>query len=147
MGKTEFWEAGHLGPPGEDVKDRVLVSVFSAAEVPDRVAEAAINARNRVQAPIVVPNEPPTRFHPFAQALRRALKSAKPDDEGFLRVGKSRVLDAAIGPANRDRAVLLVDTLFKALEAARQQIKATEGGLNTLVDGEAFAPPPRGDKG
>ena len=103
--------------------------MFSKAEVPDDVAEAAIRARNRVQDPIVVPNEPPTRFHPFAQALRRALKSAKPDDEGFLRVGGSGVLGAAIGPANRDRGVLLVDTLFKALEAAGQQIKATDTGL------------------
>jgi hypothetical protein len=47
------------------------------------------------QTPIVAPNEPPTRFHPFAQALRRALRSAKPDDEGFLRVGGSGVLSAA----------------------------------------------------
>jgi hypothetical protein len=127
-----------LGPPEEGVKDRVLVSVFSTAEVPDDVAEAAISARNRVQAPIIVPSEPPARFHPFAQALMRALKSAKPDDEGFLRVGESGVLDAPIGPANRDRAVLLVDTLFKALEAAGQQIKATEGGLNAVVDGNAL---------
>lgn len=127
-----------LGPPGEGIKDRVLVSVFSTAEVPDYVAEAALGARNRVQASIVVPNEPPTRFHPFAQALRRALRSAKPDDEGFLRVSGSGVLGAAIGPASRDRGVLLVDTLFKALEAAGQQIKATETGLTVVADGEAL---------
>jgi hypothetical protein len=35
------------------------------------------------------------------QALRRALRSAKPDDEGFPRVGGPGVLDTAIGPPNR----------------------------------------------
>jgi len=59
--------------------------MFTSVEMPEEVAEAAISARERIQAPIVVPNEPPTSFHPFAQALRRALKSAKPDDQGFLR--------------------------------------------------------------
>jgi hypothetical protein len=127
-----------LGPPREGIRDRVLVSVFAPVEVPEEVAAAAIYARDRIQTPISVPNEPPTRFHPFAQALRRALRSAKPNDEGFLRVSESGVLDAAIGPANKDRAVLLADTLFKALEAAGQQIKATENGIHAIVDGEAM---------
>lgn len=127
-----------LGPPAEGVSDRVLVSVFPSAEVPDEIAQAATKARDRVQAPIVVPNEPPARFHPLAQALKRALKSAKPDDEGFLRVGGSGVLGADIGHANRDRAVLLVDTLFNALEAAGQEIKATDGGIRAIVDGEGM---------
>jgi hypothetical protein len=127
-----------LGPPAEGVRDRVLVSVFPAAEVPDEVAQAATSARDRVQAPIVVPNEPPARFHPLAEALRRAMRSAKPDDEGFLRVGGSGVLGTAISQANRDRAIFLVDTLFKALESASQQIKATDGGIHAIVDGEGM---------
>ena len=53
-------------------------------------------------------------------------------------VSGSGILGAAIGPANRDRAVLLVDTLFKALEAAGQQINATESGLKAVVDGETL---------
>jgi hypothetical protein len=103
------WVGTPLRPLGEGVRDRVLVSAFTPVEVPDEVAEAAISARERIQAPIVVPNETPTRLHPFAQALRQAFRSAKPDEEGFLRVGGSGVLSAAIGPANRDRAVMLVD--------------------------------------
>jgi hypothetical protein len=126
------------GPPGRGVSDRVLVSMFTSVEMPEEVAEAAISARERIQAPIVVPNEPPTRFHPFAQAVRRALKSAKPDDQGFLRSSGPGLLSAAIGPANRDRVAMLVDTLFKALEAAGQQIKATEDGVSAIVDGEAM---------
>jgi hypothetical protein len=77
-----------LGPLKEGVSDRVLVSLFTPVEVPDEVAEAAVSARKHIQAPIVVPDEPPTRFHPFAHALRRALRSAKPDNEGFLRVSR-----------------------------------------------------------
>jgi hypothetical protein len=63
---------------------------------------------------------------------------AKPDDEGFLWTGDAGVLAASIGRANRDRALLIVDTLFKAVEAAGQQIKATETGLVTLVEQEAL---------
>jgi hypothetical protein len=127
-----------LGPPRRGVSDRVLVSMFTSIEMPEEFAEAAISARERIQAPIVVPNEPPTSFHSFAQALRRALKSAKRDDQGFLRGSGPGVLSAAIGPANRDRVAMLVDTLFKALEAAGQQIKATEDGVSAIVDGEAM---------
>lgn len=128
-----------LGSPGKGVSDRVLFSVFTPVEVPDEIAEAAIKARDRIQAAIVVPNDPPNRFHPFAQALRRALRSAKPDDEGFLRVSGSGILSAAIGPANRDRTILLADTLFKALEEVGEQIETTKDGLNAVVDGEAMA--------
>ena len=127
-----------LGSPAEGVSDRVMVSVFPAAEVPDEVAQAATSARGRMQAPIVVPDEPPAHFHPLSQALRRALRSAKPDDEGFLRVSGSGVLGAAIGHANRDRAALLVDTLFKALESVGQEIKSTDGGIQAMVDGEGM---------
>jgi hypothetical protein len=71
------------------VSDRVLVSVSTSVKMPNEVTEAAIGVRDRIQASIVVPNEPPTRFHPFAQALRRPLRAAKPDDDG------SGVLSAA----------------------------------------------------
>jgi len=127
-----------LGSPAEGVSDRVMVSVFPAAEVPDEVAQAATSARDRMQAPIVVPDGPPARFHPLAQALRRALRLAIPDDEGFLRVSGSGVLGAAISHANRDRAALLVDTLFKALESAGQEITATDSGIRVIVDGEGM---------
>jgi hypothetical protein len=58
-----------LAPPGKGVSDRVLVSLFTSVEMPDEVAEAAISARERIQASIVVPNEPPTSFHPFGKAV------------------------------------------------------------------------------
>ena len=52
--------------------------------------------------------------------------------------GGPGVLSAAIGSANRDRVAILVDTLFKALEAAGQQIKVTDDGVSASVDGEAM---------
>ncbi len=48
------------------------------------------------------------------------------------------VPSATVGPGNRDRVVLLVDTLCKALEAAGQQLKATENGVHAIVDGEVM---------
>jgi hypothetical protein len=58
LGKAQFWEASaeiSSWTPGEGVRDRVLVSVFAAIDVPDEVAEAAISVRERIEAPIVVP--------------------------------------------------------------------------------------------
>jgi hypothetical protein len=130
-----------LEPPREGVTDRVLVSVFAPVELPHAITKTATSALERVPAVIVVPHDPPTRFHPFAQALRRALRLAKP--EGFLRVSGSGVLSAVIGPANRDRAVLLVHALFEALEGVGQQVSATEDGLKAVVDGEPVSHRPR----
>jgi hypothetical protein len=127
-----------LPPPSPGVTDRVMVSVFARPDVPDEVVEAAAKARERIAAPIVVPGELPARLHPAAIALRKALRSAKPDDEGFLHAGGPGLLSAAISPANRARALLIVDTLLKAVEAAGQQAKATETGLIALVDGESM---------
>jgi hypothetical protein len=128
-----------LPPPGPGVGERVLVSVFAPASVPAEVAEAAARARERISTPVVVPDEAPTRLHPAAQALRKALRSAKPNDEGFLSVGGPGILVASLGPANRDRAWLIIDKLLKAAEAAGQQIKATDTGLVAVVDGESLS--------
>ncbi|MBR0913951.1 hypothetical protein [Bradyrhizobium japonicum] len=128
-----------LLPPGPGVSDRVLVSVFARPDVPKEVVEAAAKAHKRISTPVVVPDEAPTHLHPAAKALRQALWSTKPDDEGFLRVDGPGLLVASLGPANRDRAWLIVDTLLKAVEAIDQQIKATDTGLVAIVDGETLS--------
>ncbi|PSO19509.1 MULTISPECIES: hypothetical protein [Bradyrhizobium] len=128
-----------LLPPSPGVSDRVLVSVFVRPVPPKEVIEAAARAHERISTPIVVPDESPTRLHPTAKALRQALRSARPDDEGFLRVGGPGLLVASLGAVNRERAWLIVDTLLKAVEAAGQQIKATDTGLVAIVDGETLS--------
>lgn len=128
-----------LLPPSPGVSDRVLVSVFVRPDVPEEVIEAAARAHERISTPIVVPDEAPTRLHPAAKALRQALRSARPDDEGFLWVGGPGLLVASLGAVNRERAWLIVDTLLKAVEAAGQQIKATDTGLVAIVDGETLS--------
>jgi len=128
-----------LLPPGPEVTDRVLVSVFARPAIPEDIVEAAARAHQRISATIVVPDEAPTCLHPAAEALRQALRSAKPDDEGFLWVGGPGLLGASIGTANRDRAWLIVDTLLKAVETTGQQIQATDTGLVAIVDGEPLS--------
>jgi hypothetical protein len=127
-----------LPPPGPGISDRVLVSVFARPDVPEEVAEAAAKARERISAPIVVPHEAPSRLHPAAQALKKALGSAKADEEGFLRVSGPGILSASIGRDNRARALLIVDTLCKAVEATGQQVKATDTGLLVVIDDESL---------
>lgn len=128
-----------LPSPAPGVGERVFVSVFAPASVPAEVAEAAAKAHERIAAPVVVPDELPTRLHPVAQAFKKALRSAKPDNEGFLGVSGPGILAASLGPTNRDRACLIVDTLLRAVEAAGQQIKATDAGLVAIVDGESLS--------
>lgn len=128
-----------LLPPGPGVSDRVLVSVFARPDIPEEVVEAAVKAHERISTPIVVPDEAPTRLHPAAKALKQALRSTRPDDEGFLRLHGPGLLAASLGAANRDRAWLIVDTLLKAVEAAGQQTKTTDTGLVAIVDGETLS--------
>jgi hypothetical protein len=127
-----------LPPPGPGVSDRVMVSVFTLAEVLQDVAEAEARARERITPPIFVSNDTPARIHPAAMALNKALRKAKQDPEGFLEVCGAGVLSASVGPANRARVQLIVNTLFKAIEAAGQPIRPTEAGLVVLVDGESL---------
>lgn len=126
-----------LAPASEGISSRVLVSIFSRPERPTEVAEAEISARRIIREPIAVPTEAPQRLHPHAKSFRQALRAAKPDEEEFVRVGQSGVLSATIGRANADRAVLIVEAIFRALEAAGHEIKATESGVSAVINGEA----------
>jgi hypothetical protein len=127
-----------LGTPREGVSDRIFISTFIRPERPEAVADAELSARQRIRDPIIVPTEIPSRLHPIATALRQALRAAKPDGEGFIRVGQSGVVGAAIGRASIDRAVLIVDTAFKTLEATGQKVTTAQGGVNVIVNGEAL---------
>ena len=47
-----------LGPPREDVSDRVLVTVFTPVEMPEEVANTAATLDNRVVAFLVFMQNP-----------------------------------------------------------------------------------------
>jgi hypothetical protein len=127
-----------LTAPRQGVSDRVLISIHAVAERPSEVVQAKIEARQRISDPIVVPMEAPARLHSFARALQQALKASKPDLDGFCHTNGHGILSTSIGAGNRERVVLLADTLLWALEAAGQQIKAAEKDVHVIVDGEAI---------
>ncbi|MBN9593720.1 MAG: hypothetical protein J0G36_00045 [Afipia sp.] len=125
-----------LHEPGEGVSNRVLVSVFATTELPEEVAQAEIQARERLTEPVIVPLEMPDRIHPLAQALKRALRSAKATREGFLHTKGSGIVTTTIGQPSTVRAVLLIDTLFKTLERMNHQIKSSDEGVDIVIKGE-----------
>jgi hypothetical protein len=66
-----------LEPPGEGVSDRVLVSVFARAELPDEIAEAAIRARERILAAIVVPTDPSVTLSSAREKAAKAFRDGE----------------------------------------------------------------------
>lgn len=121
-----------LTAPRQGVSDRVLISMRAIAERPSEVAQAEIEARQRISEPIVVPTEAPARVHSFVLAFKRALKASKPDLEGFCHANAHGILSTSIGAGNRDRVVLLADTLFRALEAAANKSKQSKRASTSL---------------
>ncbi|HVR57006.1 MAG TPA: hypothetical protein VMT72_09280, partial [Pseudolabrys sp.] len=126
-----------LTAPRQGVSDLVQISIHAVAERPSEVVQAEIEARQRISEPIGVPMEAPAHLHSFARALKRALKASKPNPEGFCYANGHGILSTSVGAGNRDRVVLLADTLFRTLEAAGQQVKAAEKDVHIVVDGEA----------
>jgi hypothetical protein len=65
--------------------------------------------------------------HPLVARTERSLRSATPNEVGLARPKAQRCLDVTVSPAQIDRALRLLDTLVKALEARGFPVKVTDG--------------------
>ncbi len=68
--------------------------------------EEAISVPDRLESP-----------HPLVERTLKILRSIAADNKGIIRPRAKDCLDIAIGKGSMSRAMLLTDTLVKALEA------------------------------
>jgi len=72
--------------------------------------------------------------HPLVEQTVKTLRSIAADDTGIVRSRAKASLDVAVGKGSIDRAMLLMDTLVKALEARGYPVSvATEGNKTVTV--------------
>ena len=75
---------------------------------------------------IPVPESLPAMPHPLAAATLSALKTAKASPDGTLAMPKKALLEVSIGPDSIDRAMRIMDTLLKAIDARGWSVHVTQ---------------------
>lgn len=130
-----------LPPIGKEASDHIHLVERPQVNKPANVVEAELSvvARERTEEnKIVVPAERPATLHPTALSVERVLKKAKPDYEGFISCSGPGLVEVKVGPSSAPRAVILIDTLLKALTHRGYNISDDEKGVAIAVDHEIF---------
>ncbi|HZS85507.1 MAG TPA: hypothetical protein VFA50_21740 [Stellaceae bacterium] len=130
-----------LPPLRNGISDRIYVTGRPFTAIPDSVAAAAAGARDRESAPenrIKVESERPEKLHRIAAAVEKAVRKAKPDDEGFKTVRGAGLVEMSVGTESAPRAIRMLDAVLKAATARSHAIVEEDGGVRLLVDDERF---------
>jgi hypothetical protein len=125
-----------LGPAGDNVRDKVLVALSAALDLPEDAVTAEVEAREIYCDLIKVPIDPPKDLHPVARTTSRALRSANQDDKQFLHAEGTGIIKTTIGSANVTRAVTIIDTLLKSLQQKGHGTKEAKDGADLIINGE-----------
>jgi hypothetical protein len=80
------------------------------------------------------------RFIPTVAATEKAFRKARPDQEEFSHVSTAGCFSVNIAPASCERALFILDTLAKALEARGHTLRADNGCVRIMVEGEPLVP-------
>ena len=129
-----------LPPTASNERDKVLVSVSAAREMPEAVVAAELKAQESLQAKIVVPDVLPTKLHRIAAATKRALKAATPNNEGFIATPDAPgTIPTLISRSSIARVTAIIDTIARTLENRGQQATDTDKGVDIIVDGERLS--------
>jgi hypothetical protein len=124
-------------------RNDINLRVRPKPELPAAVSVVLAAAQQRAAMPenrVVVPAQRPPALHPTVVATERALRRAKPDQEGFSHVSTAGCFSVNIAPASCERALLILDTLAKALEARGHTLRADNGCVHIIVEGEPLVP-------
>jgi hypothetical protein len=128
-----------LPPLKSNESDHVNLVARTIQDLPAEVTVAQREASEREAArEIPVPDVRPEILHRSVTLMEKALHKQKPDHEGFVNCGGSRIPRAYVGPNSTERAILFVDTFIKALLERNYELTEEEEGLRTIVDGEPF---------
>jgi hypothetical protein len=112
-------------------------------ELPAAVSVALTAAQERAAMPenrVVVPAQRLLALHPTVAATEKAFRKARPDQEGFSQVSNAGCFNMSIAPASCERALLILDTLAKALEARGHTLRADSRCVHVIVEGEPLVP-------
>src|SRR5579885_3264271 len=121
-----------LPPLRNGISDRIYVTGRPFTAIPDSVAAAAAGARDRESAPenrIKVESERPEKLHRIAAAVEKAVRKAKPDDEGFKTVRGAGLVEMSVGTESAPRAIRMLDAVLKAATARSHAIVEEDGGV------------------
>lgn len=126
---------------GKKVNRIPLPAASSSGDVPLSIRPPTIMASVKATTaavPIVVPTERPTKLHPIADRMRKAIHSAAKDFEGFASCEGAGVLKVKIAKALLDRVVRIAHALFSAFDQEGFGMADGKDGVHVTVDGEPF---------
>ena len=127
--------------PGGD--DRTLIKIIpntQAAEIRDRSSRLlkVISAERKSSLPIIVPEEL-TNPHSLILLSSPILESGTPDHTGRLCATEAGCLDILVSPNCLSRALLIMDTLIKVLNALGYDVLLSENRTKVRIDDESIA--------
>lgn len=134
-----------LPPSPKDEGDRIGLEPRSPSQVPEQLSEALASARQEVATNtvrIVVPKEKPENLHPAAKELAIILRKTREDDIGLLHWNSESsyhpfTYSVSVSRLQVDRAVILLDALFKVLVTCGHTV-TLDAGIKISVNGEPF---------
>lgn len=130
-----------LPPLGEGMSNEIRLSPRASRNLPEAVTGVHETARAREQKPdlkIIVPAVRPARFHEFAVALGKILRGLRADQDGFVTWLPGYHPTVRLGRDSIDRALILMDTMGRALEDRRGGITVNGNDIDVEFDQEAF---------
>ncbi|MGE3227282.1 MAG: hypothetical protein AB7I72_24630, partial [Parvibaculaceae bacterium] len=134
-----------LPPAKQDEHEWIRLEPSVSPILPEEVSASLTTIRQQAtanKASIVVPKEKPAILHPIAKELAVILRKSHEDDIGLVNWNAiSRfyptVYSISISRPLIERAIILLDALFKAL-AARGHNVVLDSGIRISIDDEPF---------
>jgi hypothetical protein len=128
-----------LPPAPKYMPPEIRLTVVKPIDAPQELLAAqAIADQYEAANKVIVPPTRPEHLHAIAIKAEKILRKAKPNADGFVSCSTPDLPTLIIGPSSVDRAVLILDTLVKALLARGWKLELVEDSFCIVVQGERF---------
>ena len=117
-----YWvqrEHGKATPPPPLLQSTNGSEAIVIESTPPRAISPAVEATPVVEVSV---KQRLLRPHPLVERTKSALRIAKPKEDGRVTANAPNALSITIGPRSVDRAIRILDALFKAIEARGHRI-------------------------